>query len=154
MHTLLLFMASLVLSPALPGIDEAGLQKLVETHDNKALVINFWATWCAPCREEFPELVELYERRKEEGLEIVAISMDEPEDVEKALQFLREQKANFPSYIRSFEDFYRFVDAVDPDWTGALPATFVFDSEGNRAYSKVGKVTIEELEQEIAPFLE
>jgi thiol-disulfide isomerase/thioredoxin len=135
-------------------LDESGLEIMIQENRGSVLVVNFWATWCGPCREEFPDLVQLYEEKRSEGLRLASISMDEPEEQEAAQQFLIDQQASFPSYIRNFEDFAEFVDKIDPEWSGALPATFIFDRNGKRAFSNVGKVTYSDLLDQVQPLLE
>jgi len=76
--------------------------------------------------------------------------MDEPEDAGKALEYLKQQKSDFPAYIRGFKDFEAFVNAIDPKWMGAIPATFVFDRSGKRVFSQEGKVTYDQLKKVIA----
>ena len=138
----------------LPLLSESQLARLLETSKGEVLVVNFWATWCGPCREEFPDFVKLHREKADLGLKMVAISMDEPEDEKAAVAFLEEQGVEFPAYLRGFEDFEKFVNAIDPEWSGALPTTFIFDRSGKRAFRHVGKTTFEELIEEISPLLE
>jgi thiol-disulfide isomerase/thioredoxin len=129
----------------LPRVGEDQLLQVIGEHRGKVTVVNFWATWCGPCREEFPDLVRLYEENREKGVVVVSISMDEADEAEQAAAYLEEQKARFPAYLRGFRDFEAFVNLIDPSWSGAIPATFVFDRQGNRVYSHQGKLTYEEL---------
>ncbi len=138
-----LLFATLV-SSVLPTVGEDLVQKVVQPHRGRIVIVNFWATWCAPCREEFPDLVRLY-RENKSSVVLVAVSMDEPEDAGKALDYLKQQKMDFPAYIRGFKDFEAFVNAIDPKWMGAIPATFVFDKSGKRVFSQEGKVTYDQL---------
>lgn len=138
---------------ALPSVDEARLPELIREHQGQVVVVNFWATWCGPCREEFPYFVELYREKRNQGLVVLTVSMDEPGDVEKAESFLKDQGAEFPSYIRGFADFEDFVNAIDPSWSGALPATFVFDRSGSLQFSRVGEITKQDLEKAVGPLL-
>ena len=140
-------------SVALPSVDENGLPELIREHHGQVVVLNFWATWCGPCREEFPYFVDLYRSRQADGLVVLAVSMDEPEDAAKARTFLNAQGAAFPSYIRGFDDFEKFVNAIDPTWTGALPATFVYDRSGKLRFSHTGEITKQQLQAAVAPLL-
>lgn len=139
--------------PVLPALNEEQLGALLQENEGNVLLVNFWATWCGPCREEFPDFVRLYNEFKDQGLSVVTISMDEPEDHEQAAAFLKQQNARFSSYIRGFEDFNEFVNAIAPEWSGALPATFLFDRDGESVFTRVGKTSYEELNKEITPIL-
>jgi peroxiredoxin len=86
------------------------------------VVINFWATWCAPCREEMPALDAYYRRHRAEGLEIVAISMDSPKDEAKAREMMRAY--SFPAA------FARETNANGYGRIRRLPLTFVIDRRG------------------------
>lgn len=140
-----LLLAAISLVP----VDEAGLEELLARHRGQVVVLSFWATWCGPCRDEFPGLVDLYRTHRHRGLQLLTVSMDEPEDRPAAEQFLNEQGAPSPAYIRNFQDFEKFVNVVDPGWVGVLPATFVFDREGRLRFRHYGEVTREELEREL-----
>lgn len=129
---------------SLPTLNEEQVTKVLDQHRGKLVVFNFWATWCGPCREEFPDLVRLY-NENQDRLVLVSVSMDEPEDSAQVVSFLKEQKATFPAYLRDFKDFQKFVNAVDPDWGGGIPATVIFDRTGKRVYGHEGKLTYAEL---------
>jgi len=139
-----------VLSSALPAVGEDVVQKVVEPHRGRVVIVNMWATWCGPCREELPDLVRLYEENKE-AVVLVTVSLDEPEDAGKAAEYLKQHKSDFPAYIRGFKDFEAFSNALDPKWMGAIPATFVFDKSGKRIFSREGKVTYDQLKKVIKP---
>lgn len=150
---LLTWMVAAASFGGLPPIGEKNLASVIEGHRGNVLVVNFWATWCGPCREEFPYLVRLHRDFGGRGVRVVSISMDEPEDVQAAVSFLEAQGADFPSFIRDFENFSAFVDLVDPDWPGALPATFVFNAEGKLTQRFLGAVSWDQLEDAVTPLL-
>ena len=134
-------------------IDEAGFARLRDQHRGRVMLVNFWATWCVPCREEFPGLVRLYRNYHDQGLSVVAISMDEPESVPAVRDFLAEQHAPFGSYRQNFHDFVALVDSINPRWGGGIPATFVFDRDGKLAESWVGGTKFEDFERAVQPLL-
>jgi thiol-disulfide isomerase/thioredoxin len=94
-----------------------------------AVLVNVWATWCLPCREEFPDLVRLHREWEDRGLRLVLVSADFEADRAAAIRFLAEQGVDFPSFFKEGSDM-EFIDGLDPRWSGALPATFLYDSEG------------------------
>ena len=118
-------------NPAVALIDEAGFSSLVVNRNGKILLINIWATWCAPCREEFPDLVKIANAYHDRNVEVVGISADFPDEIDsKVKPFLKSQHATFQNYVKNFEDDEAFINSVNPEWSGALPATFVYDADG------------------------
>ena len=134
-------------------LNEAGWEKLRAQERGRVLLVNFWATWCDPCREEFPGLVRLYTTYRSHGLSIAAISMDEPESVPAIEQFMKSQGANFGSYRQHFKDFEALVNSINPRWGGGIPATFLYDRDGRLVTSWEGATTFEEFEGAVKPLL-
>jgi thiol-disulfide isomerase/thioredoxin len=113
---------------------------------SRPLLVNFWATWCDPCRDEFPDLVKLDEEYRAKGLEFVAISLDDPRDIKtKVPQFLSEMHAKMPVFLLNVPDPEVAINAVDREWSGALPATFLYDTQGTVVFKYFGRVKIAEL---------
>jgi len=134
-------------------LDENGWDRLRAQQRGRVLVVNFWATWCEPCREEFPNLVRLHNTYRSHGLSVVAISMDEPESASAIEQFLKSQGANFGSYRQHFKDFEALVNSINPRWGGGIPATFLYGREGRLVESWQGATTFEEFERAVKPLL-
>jgi hypothetical protein len=84
---------------------------------------------------------------------VVAISMDEPESVPAVEQFLKSQAADFGSYRQQFKDFEALVNSINPRWSGGIPATFLYDREGQLVESWQGATTLEEFESAVKPLL-
>ncbi len=136
-------------------IELKGLEERIARERGRVVVVNYWATWCEPCREEFPEFVEFHRHWSERGVTFLSVSLDvaSVRDTE-VKKFLAEQRVPFPVYIRAAaEDPNDFINAIDRKWTGELPATFVYDREGRRARSLFGKQTRESLEEAVEPLL-
>lgn len=130
-------------------INVLDLEKIINENDGRALLINVWATWCAPCREEFPELVKLANNYNKK-VRVVGISVDEKEDLDsKVIPFLKNQNAYFQNYLLKVVDPEDFINALDKKWSGAIPATFIFDKEGNQKEMIVGKQTYQIFEKAI-----
>lgn len=137
-------------SPAkVTEIDEAALKSLLGTGAGRArpLLVNFWATWCGPCREEFPDLVKLRGEYDESRLDFVLVSLDDPSDIDKAVpEFLSEQRATgLTSYLLHATDESVAINFVDPDWSGELPATFLYDRAGHVVFKHKGRIKLAEL---------
>ncbi|MFL6331706.1 MAG: TlpA family protein disulfide reductase [Pyrinomonadaceae bacterium] len=138
-----------VAPPKVTEIDEAALKSLLGMEAGRArpLLVNFWATWCGPCREEFPDLVKLRGQYAEEKLDFILVSLDDPSDIGKAVpEFLSEQRATaLPAYLLHATDDSIAINLVDPTWSGELPATFIYDRAGNVVYKHKGRVKPDEL---------
>ena len=92
----------------------------------KVVVLDVWASWCVPCKKEFPHLVELHQKYVKDGLACVSVSVDEPDGTEAALKFLEKQNATFANYRIEEPD-----SVWQPRWRfKGVPAVFVFDRQG------------------------
>jgi len=130
------------------SIDADGLAAVLkrQSPDAKPLLVNFWATWCDPCREEFPDLVKIDRQYRPQGLEFTAVSLDDPTEIKTAVpKFLREMGLTTPTYLLNVSDPEPAINRVDPEWSGALPATFLFDSQGHLVYKRLGRIQVPEL---------
>src|SRR2546421_10276936 len=141
---------------AVQEIDAEGLKKLLQRDPNKSrpLLINFWATWCDPCREEFPDLLKIDKDYKGRGLEFVTVSLDDPGDIKTSVvQFLQTMHSSMPAYLLNVVDPEPSIKEVDASWGGGLPATFLFDAQGNLVFKHMGRVKPEELRAAIDKML-
>jgi len=149
-----LLMAAAPATAPLPSIDQDGYARLVSARPGHVLVVNMWATWCEPCREEFPDLVKLHDELAPRGLDLVAVSLDVAADAATAVvPFVEKQGARFPVYIKKAGDDDAFINSVDPSWSGALPATFVYDAKGRLVESIHGQTTFAKLRAIVTPLL-
>src|SRR5438105_3753794 len=134
--------------PEIHEINLDGLKKLLQRDpkDTRPLLINFWATWCDPCREEFPDLVRVDSDYRSKGLNFVAVSLDDISDIKTAVpKFLNEMKATMPVVLLNVNDPEPAIKAVDAAWDGQLPATFLYDKEGKVIFRHFGKIKPDEL---------
>jgi len=130
-------------------VDEEGLQALLQSHRGKVVLLNLWATWCDPCREEFPALVKF--QKDYRGVEVLFVSVDDPDQVKDSVApFLKEQGVTGVTYLKDAKQDGAFIDRLDPAWSGAIPATFLYDREGRRAGTLVGAQTYEGLAKQVA----
>jgi thiol-disulfide isomerase/thioredoxin len=135
-------------------IDAEGLKKLLqrgEAGTARPLLINFWATWCVPCRKEFPDLVKIYADYRGRGIEFAVVSADDVADIKTDVpKFLREMRATaLPAYLLNATDTEAAIAQVDPTWGGELPATFLFDRQGKLIFKHTGIINSAELRAEI-----
>lgn len=132
--------------PAVTEIDTDGLLRLIKRHSQRPLLVNFWATWCDPCRDEFPELVKIDAAYRGKGLDFIAISLDDLKDINTEVpKFLGMMKAQMPAYLLNVPDPSEAITAVDAKWSGALPATFLYDGQGKVIYKHFGRISAAEL---------
>jgi thiol-disulfide isomerase/thioredoxin len=128
------------------AINAEELQSLLKRNGSHPLLVNYWATWCDPCREEFPDLVQIDGQYRAKGLDFIAITLDDLADINTAVpKFLREMKAKMPVYLLNVADPEPAINAVDRDWGGALPATFLYNNKGEVVYKHFGRVPTDEL---------
>lgn len=114
----------------------------------QVLVVNFWATWCAPCREEIPELVKLQTRHAGHGLQIVGISIDQ---ADKTAEFATNFNINYPVLMGSFDVIELSRQAGNEK--RVLPFTVVFNRQGQIAATELGGLTMDKLEKVLKPLL-
>ncbi len=135
-------------------IDMEGLKKAVKPN-GKPLLVNFWATWCDPCREEFPELVKLHEAYKGK-IDLITISLDDLAELNRDVPaFLAEMKATMPAYLLHTPDENAAITLLSTNtkWTGSLPMTALIKADGKNAYVKLGKIKYEIVSAEIDKIL-
>lgn len=120
-------------------IDAAGYQKLLDDYRGQPLLVTFWATWCEPCRDEYPMINELAKRYSSQGLRVIGISLDEDGDLILMRRFLARYRPVFPNYrMKGGRGASRFAQKVNPQWTGAIPASFLYSADGSQVGQMVG----------------
>jgi peroxiredoxin len=143
----------------LDSVDTAGIAALVGNKTAQLRLINVWATWCGPCVQEFPNLVSLTRQLQNRNFEMITISIDKPDDRQKALGFLEKQHAALPNRVkRVVEDEGRSSDnyifggkveelqkSLDAEWPGPVPYTLIVAPGGRILYRKVGSFDLAEV---------
>ncbi len=141
--------------PKVTQIDDTALKNLLKRdgENAKPLLINFWATWCDPCREEFPELVKIDADYKGK-IDFITISLDDSDEINREVpKFLVNMKANMPAYLLKTDNEEAAIASVTKDWQGGLPFTVLFNGKGEIAYIRQGKVKSEIVRGEIDKIL-
>jgi thiol-disulfide isomerase/thioredoxin len=132
--------------------DYNGLKPLLHQQDDKIHVVNFWATWCAPCIKELPYFEKLQETYKENKIELLLVSLDFPRQYEsKLVPFLKKREIKSKVVALDDVDQNRWIPDIDSTWTGAIPATIIYTGDQRHFYEQ--SFTYEELETELQKFL-
>ena len=139
-------------SPIVVPTTGEGILQAVRDLDANVVLLNVWATWCRPCREEFPDILRLQREYQDEGLKVILVSGDFDTEIREVIAFLAGQGVDFPSYIKAGSDM-DFINAINPEWSGALPATFIYDADGTMRHFWEGKVSYVKFEQSILEVL-
>jgi thiol-disulfide isomerase/thioredoxin len=142
-------------APRIKGeIDAKQLRDLVAREKGKVVLVNFWATWCVPCREEFPDLVRLEAAYRNKGVAVIGVSTDLGKDMSAVEKFLASNLPAFANYHKKTGgDDQDFIDAVDPKWGGELPFTVLYARDGRKAAALSGKQSKADFEREIGRLL-
>jgi thiol-disulfide isomerase/thioredoxin len=121
-----------------PEVIAAGLDQVrraISDQGGKVVLVDFWATWCRPCVEAFPKLLEWHEELGPEGLAIVLVSVDDPSEPEAVREFLRTRSSPLGSLLLDVPDYNAFVGGFGADWGGEVPALFVYGRDGALRHS-------------------
>ncbi|TXD51953.1 MULTISPECIES: TlpA disulfide reductase family protein [unclassified Polaribacter] len=128
------------------------LKPLLEKDDDTTYIVNFWATWCAPCVVELPYFEKIKKEYATKNVEVLLVSLDFPKQVDKKLiPFINKKKLQAEVVLLddANEDFW--IQAIDESWTGALPATLIYNKKNRKFYEQ--SFEYETLENELKNFL-
>ena len=116
----------------LKTVDASDINNQIKKHKgSKAVLINFWATYCVPCIEEFPMIVDLSKKYSEKGMQIYFVSADWLDRKKEVRDFLLEKDVKGLSFIKEEGNDNNFINEISREWSGALPFTIVYDKNGN-----------------------
>jgi len=130
-------------------IDLDGYRKLVAAHHGKPLLVTFWATWCEPCRDEYPLVNQLAKQYAPEGLDVVGVDMDDDAAFTLIRHFLDKNQPVFPNVRKKMGHEDAFVNGVDPRWHDVMPANFFYTADGQMAGFMLGEHPREDFEKVI-----
>jgi thiol-disulfide isomerase/thioredoxin len=131
----------------------AELRDLRANKAGKVRMVNVWATWCGPCVSEFDDLVETNLRFRHRDFELVTVAAQFPDEEDVVLRFLEKHHASTRNLYFGETDKYKLIEALDPDWNGALPHTLLLAPNGEVLFRQTGEIDFLELRRKIVPAL-
>jgi len=141
-------------------LDAEGAKALARNDSNRLRLINVWATWCAPCVKEFPELTQLSRWLANRDFELITISLDDPKEEAKAREFLKKQHTvpsnrlqrllkkegrKSTNFIFTGAKVDALAAALDPEWPGPIPYTLVIAPGGRKVFRHTGQLEFNQL---------
>jgi thiol-disulfide isomerase/thioredoxin len=136
--------------PVVSAIDTEALKGLITQQRQRPLLVNFWATFCDPCRDEFPDLVKIDKDYRPNSLDFVTVSLDDIDQIKTDVpKFLSSMKATMPAYLLNTTDPEPAINFIDRRWQGDLPATYLYNEKGEVVYKHIGRVNTAELREAI-----
>jgi len=136
----------------IPTLDYKQLKPWLNKQNNKTYVVNFWATWCAPCVKELPYFEKIHKTYNDDNVEVILVSLDFPKKKESSLiPFVK--KKNIQSKVLHLDDTNEqfWIGDIAESWSGAIPATLIYNKDQRQFYEQ--SFTQEELENEIQTFI-
>ncbi|HEX8299489.1 MAG TPA: TlpA disulfide reductase family protein, partial [Rubricoccaceae bacterium] len=139
-------------APAAPSnivevADGSALVESVAGLGKEAVVLNFWATWCGPCRAEFPTFVRYDAEHADDGVEVRFVSLDEARDLPAVRAFLDEHGVSEPSYVYTGKT--DLTTQLNPFVGGAIPITMILDGDGIVRHTAVGAMSYDDLADKV-----
>lgn len=128
--------------------DSVAVLDHIRALNSPLILVNFWASWCEPCKVEMPHLLSLRRELAPAGLKLVLISLDDPESVANAEQFLRDQSVDFPTFYKGRQPVNMFAK-IYPQWTGAVPTTVLFSRDVKIVDAWEGETALAEFQSRV-----
>ena len=141
-----------ITNDSIPTLNYEELKPWLNKTDDKIYVVNFWATWCAPCVKELPYFEIINKDYKDKNVEVILVSLDFPNMKESRLiPYVKNE--NIQSKVLHLDDVNEqfWISDIDKNWSGAIPATLIYNKDNRKFYEQ--SFTQEELETEIRTFL-
>lgn len=132
----------------LKEISGQDLMTYIKEQKSPLVMVNFWASWCEPCKIEFPHIMKIRSLYQDKGLKVVFVSIDDVQDRQAAEEFLRAQGVDFTSFYKGKQTL-KLVTDIYPNWTGSVPTTLLIGSDLKIVDAWEGDASFEEFEARI-----
>lgn len=133
-------------APGLQVVDYEGLRPYLEKENDTTYIINFWATWCAPCIRELPHFQKLHDEYIDDKIRVILVSLDAERDIEsKVIPFIEKRKLTPKVIVLSDPASNVWIDKIEPSWSGAIPVTIFYNRYKRLFFEK--EFTYDELEE-------
>jgi thiol-disulfide isomerase/thioredoxin len=148
-----LFISVRVFAQEIRVIDPAWIDEIRDNKSDTLYIINFWATWCKPCVEELPYFEKLGEMYKGQKVKVLLVSTDMRKELNTRLKdFVKSKQLKQQVLFMNEVNADKWIDKVSPQWSGAIPATWVIKGSSGINYFKEGEFTEEELQKLVKQF--
>lgn len=133
-------------------LDFNGLKPYLNKNDGKTYVVNFWATWCAPCVKELPHFESLNKNLNKNGVEVLLVSLDFPHQYDSKLKpFIKKNNIKSEVLVLDDPDMNSWIPKVDKNWSGSIPATIIYNGKDRKFFER--SFTYDELKNEVEQFI-
>ena len=140
--------------PSVEPISVAQLKSMIARDSGNVVLVNAWATWCKPCKEEMPGLLKLKRNHADEPFKLILVSADDIDEIDTVVRpMLKSLGVEFPTYIVHDSTDDAFITRMNPDWNGALPTSFIYGKEGKLKAMMTGERSYKQFEKTIYDLL-
>lgn len=130
------------------------LDSVKAANTGKVIFFNYWATWCKPCVDEFPDIMKINSEYKDKDFKLIFVSLDFGDDLkERTKDFLKKMNVDFDTYYNNFDKDDALINYMSKDWDGGIPGTFIYDKNGKLSKTFIGKTSYDEFKSAVKKLL-
>lgn len=134
--------------------DKLVLDSIKEANNGNVILFNFWATWCKPCVQEFPDLIKINKDFKNKNFKLIFVTLDfGDEEFKQTKDFLKKNNVDFVTYYNNFNKDDELIEYMDKKWDGGIPGSFFYDVNGVLRKTFIGKRKYENFKEVITDLM-